>query len=333
MTGQLRMILLLVVTVGCLVFALWGIELDKVQAALVSIRWPLLLGVLALLVGQFFLRVWRFQILLGPERPSWGRQVVVSAIGFMAINVMPLRMGEVARPWLLTQDDVPMGHSFGAVAVERVLDLLMLLGLLSVVAFVLDMPSETILVQGIDILAASQKAIGTVLLVAVVVMAVLALGGTRAAKLMAGIPKIGPKVLRFAKTFRSAAMHLVVRPAQGTTALLLSVVIWIAAIAQTYVLLWAFPEVPHTATVATAVATMTFTGVITIPTPGFFGPFEVFCKAVLVLWAVDPDVATTFAVVWHLHIFAFNLVPGLAFMVRDGLSMHNLVQSSRAKSG
>ena len=329
MKGRIPLIIILIVTVACLLFALWGIEVDKVRGALGSLRWSLIPAVLALLVGQFLLRVWRFQLLLGAERPTFRRQVVVSAIGFMAINVMPLRMGELVRPWLLTRDNLWIGHSLGAVVVERVLDLVTLLGLLFIVAFALVLPSNAIVVEGIDILAASRNAIGTLVLVAVVGVVVLALGGPRFGAWISGIRWIGPRVLRFAQVFRGAATNLVLQPALGVTVLLLSALIWIAAIVQVYVLLWAFPEVPNTATVATTVATVTFAGVITIPTPGFFGPFEVFCKATLLIWAVDPGVAATFAVVWHLHIFAFNLLPGLAFMLHEGLSFTSLVHDSR----
>lgn len=332
MKGRLQLIVILVVTVGCLVFVLWGIEFGTVREALGSLRWSLIPILIVLLIGQFLLRVWRFQLLLGPERPTFWRQVVVSAIGFMAINVVPLRMGELARPWLLTRDDIWIGHSLGAVVIERVLDLIMLLVLLFVVAFALALPSNAIVVEGIDILAASRKAIGTLVLIAVVGLAVLGLGGSRAGALIARVRWLGPRVLRFGQAFLGAASSLVLRPTLGLTVLLLSAIIWIAAIAQVYVLLWAFPEVPNTITVATAVMTLTLAGVLTIPTPGFFGPFEIFCKATLLIWAVDPDIAATFAVVWHLHMFAFNVLPGLAFMVNEGLSLSSLVQDSRTKA-
>ena len=329
MKRQLQLIVLLLITIACLVFALWDIEFNKVQEALGSLRWSLLPGVLVLLIMQFLLRVWRFQLVLGPERPTFKRQIVVSAIGFMAINVLPLRMGEFVRPWLLTRDNIWVGHSLGAVAVERVLDLITLLASLFVVAFAVNLPSNAIVVQGIDILVASRTAVGAGLLIAVVILVVLGVGGPRVASWISRVPWVGARAVHFAEAFRGAASHLIFNPVKGLFALLLSTLIWFAAIGQVYVLLWAFPEGPNTLTVAVAVTTVTLAGVITIPTPGFFGPFEVFCKATLLIWAVSPDVAATFAIIWHLHIFAFNVIPGLALMLHDGLSFSSLVDDSR----
>lgn len=59
------------------------------------------------LVGVFFLahltlgaRAWRFGLLLDHRLPA--RAVLsVTAVGFMAIGVLPLRMGEVVRPVIL----------------------------------------------------------------------------------------------------------------------------------------------------------------------------------------------------------------------------------------
>ena len=50
-----------------------------------------------------------------------------SAIGFMANMVLPFRVGEVARPWLVARERRPAPpRTFATVVVERVLDLLAL---------------------------------------------------------------------------------------------------------------------------------------------------------------------------------------------------------------
>jgi len=95
-----------------------------------------------------------------------------------------------------------------------------------------------------------------------------------------------------------------------------------------WLLFSAFPGIPVRWDLALAVTAITVAGTVAIPTPGFFGPFEVFCKAVLVLYAVEPAVAATFAVVWHLHQFGFHVVTGGLLLVREGLSLRALVQGS-----
>ncbi|HAN32309.1 MAG TPA: TIGR00374 family protein, partial [Myxococcales bacterium] len=65
----------------------------------------------------------------------------VGAIGFMAVFMLPLRLGELARPWLLQRDsDVAFGTGLSTIAVERVIDGLMVSLLLFLV--LVQMPAE-----------------------------------------------------------------------------------------------------------------------------------------------------------------------------------------------
>ncbi len=70
------------------------------------------------------------------------------AIGFMSVFLLPLRLGEFVRPLLLTREGttrnggVPFGASLASVALERVLDGLLVSGLLFTV--LVGVPAETI---------------------------------------------------------------------------------------------------------------------------------------------------------------------------------------------
>ncbi len=77
------------------------------------------------------------------ESDSDGEKVVVSkrqaasicAIGFMAILLLPLRLGEFVRPYLLSKKSgVPMTAALGTVVVERVIDGMVITGMLFVTA-------------------------------------------------------------------------------------------------------------------------------------------------------------------------------------------------------
>ena len=49
-------------------------------------------------------RAWRWQLELRPlEHIPLGRLWVVTAVAYMAINLLPVRLGEVVRPWLLSR--------------------------------------------------------------------------------------------------------------------------------------------------------------------------------------------------------------------------------------
>lgn len=324
MTHRVRLLAVLVVTAACLGLALWGIDTQKVFEALSAMQLRWIPVAMAAIIAVFFARVLRFQLLLGDARPGFGRQTVVCGIAFLAINVVPLRLGEFVRSFLLLDDDVEWGTSLGAVVMERIVDLFMLLGMLLLVAMAVDLPG-TVEVQGIDVLAAGQRAIGVALVVLIGGLGVLGVANEGLLGLLSRIPLLGERVAGFSRTFRTATAQFVSRPAAAVAVLALAVFVWAGTIVSVWALLMAFPEIPARWDVALAVTAFTVAGTVAIPTPGFFGPFEVFCKAVLVLWAVDPAVAATFAVVWHLHQFGFHVVSGVGLMLREGLGVGALV--------
>ncbi len=326
--SKARLAGLFVVTAGCLAYALWGVDVAVLFRALRTVRpAPLAACGVAIVVG-FMLRVLRFQLLLGDRRPSFGRQVAVCGIGFLAINVVPLRLGEFVRPFMLLDDGIPWGRSLGAVAMERVVDLGMLLGMLVLVSFTVELPA-VVEVRGVDVLAAGQRAIGGSLLLGAAGMSAVVVGGEPALRHLGRLPGIGPRLAGLGAAFREALVHQMRRPGQGVAVVALGVGVWTTTILGAQALLAAFSGLPAEWEVALTVTAVTVAGAVVIPTPGFFGPFEAFCTATLVLWEVDASTAAAFAVLWHGLVFGFHVVTGTVLLLREGRSLGDLVRGSR----
>jgi len=79
---------------------------------------------LAVLAVFFTLRAWRWVYLLKPVAEVKKRRMLpVAFIGFLAILVMPLRTGELMRPYLINRRcGVSKSAAFGTIAIERVID-------------------------------------------------------------------------------------------------------------------------------------------------------------------------------------------------------------------
>jgi len=330
---RLKLAAVFAVTAACMLWVLWGIDLEKVQVSVEGIRWSLLGAALATYLFVHGLRAWRFQLLV-PEPVSYGRMFSICSVGFLAINVVPLRLGEFVRPYLLMeQEGVSMGGSLAGVVLERLLDMLMMLGLLLLVAVGLDLPGSGIVVADVDIIAAGQRIAAVALTGGTIFLAALAIGGEAAARRFGGwlrwVPVIGEALPGFLVSFSTAPRQLFARPGVGLGALALSLGVWIFTIVAVGLSLLAFEGLPHTVTAAITVWTVTMAGMIAVPTPGFFGAYEAFCLAALLLWQVDIDAARTFAVVLHLSQFFFTIALGGTFLVREGLSLRALVEQSR----
>jgi uncharacterized protein (TIRG00374 family) len=140
---------LLQVVAGTLVsaLALWltvrGKDLGAVWSALRSIQYGFLLPYVALGLAIHLARTLRWGILLEPvAKVPFSRLNAASAVGFMALLVLPLRLGELARPYLVAdRPRLRVSAALSSVVVERIVDS-MFVALLLVVAL-LGVPGQT----------------------------------------------------------------------------------------------------------------------------------------------------------------------------------------------
>ena len=323
----------LTLTVICLAWFLWGINLETVRVSIDGIHWGLLgLGVLGYL-GTHVCRSFRLSALLEKDVPVFDL-FAINCIGYLAINVVPLRLGEFVRPYLLLErHDVPFGMGMAALFLERLMDMLCLVGMLLMVTWLVDLPPGGIMVGTVDVVRTGQLAAGVVVGLGALGLSVVILGGAPLAALVTRfsvyIPIVGEKLPPFFRSFQEAPMVLVKRPARGVVVLVTSVLAWASTVGGVWCSLLAFDGLPHGWDAALTSWSITLSGLTVAPTPGFFGSFEAFCTAALMLWSVDLDVARTFAVVHHLSLFGFTVGIGLLFLIREGLSLRNVVKVSQ----
>ena len=86
---------------------------------------PVLLGFYGLYLIVHFCRAYRWHYLLAPLGVDLGlgRLMAVSSVGFMAILVVPARLGELVRPALIRKKGhISASAALGTVAVERIID-------------------------------------------------------------------------------------------------------------------------------------------------------------------------------------------------------------------
>lgn len=316
------------VTAVCLGAVVWGIDVETARVSLGGVRWGLMTLVFVLYATAHALRVLRLRAILGLPL-GFGRLFSILSIGYLAIHVVPFRMGELVRPYLLReQEGVPFGAGLAAVFVERLLDMLMLLGMMLLVGFAVDLPEGAIVVQGVDVLRATQRGLGVLVAGGFVGLGALLVVGEPLLRVTDRLPLGG-----FLRRFHGGLRSLAERPGAFAWVLALSVLIWAVTILSVQLSMAAFPGLPATFGDALTVWTFTLAGMTAVPTPGFFGGFEAACTAVLVLLGAQDDAARTFSVLLHLGQFGFTVLIGVIFLGVEGLSLRELVGRSRATAG
>src|SRR5438093_9781947 len=139
----------LVVTVGLLAWALHGVDARALIDHLRRANPWLMLETIALATCTFPLRAIRWRLILrgtaGTPLPL-GSLWHATAIGFMANNLRPVRAGELARAYAARQAlPVRFTTALASIAVERVFDGLLLVGLFTVAVVVPSFPRDAMI--------------------------------------------------------------------------------------------------------------------------------------------------------------------------------------------
>ena len=120
----LNLVLTLVVSGSFLYLAFRNVKLDELGEALGRIHggWLCVAIIISLLIMVF--RAWRWQLELRPlDHVPVGRLWVITSVAYMAINLLPVRLGEVVRPWLLSRRaNVSISNVIGNLVVEKMMD-------------------------------------------------------------------------------------------------------------------------------------------------------------------------------------------------------------------
>ncbi len=126
------------IAAGFLYLAFRHVPLADLRSALgrFDARWLVPAFAISFILQLF--RTWRWQLELRPlERVGFWPLWVVTSVAYMAINLLPVRLGEFVRPWLLSRRSrVTFSNVVGNLVIEKTMDSVVivfyiLLGLLS----------------------------------------------------------------------------------------------------------------------------------------------------------------------------------------------------------
>jgi uncharacterized protein (TIRG00374 family) len=316
----------LVVSVGFLWLAFRNVQLDALVEALrhINLTW---LG-LAVLVsfGIMLLRAVRWQLELRPlVAVPLGRLWVVTAVAYLAINLLPARLGEVVRPWLLSRrENVSFANVVGNLVVEKTMDAVVTLFYILVGLATIDSLPDWVRT------GAKFPAVAAVLLV----ILVLLLYWRGEAFVERNVLHLLPE--RFAGGLRKvtgaivAGMRVLPNPGLLLAVFLVSLVMWFLPILSSYLMIRAFDfPLPFSA----AVVVFIFIGFGTaLPgIPGMIGPYQYACILALGLFKgpdgaplVSEASALAYGLVLNAVQFLTIVAQGLIAMPLAGVSFSDL---------
>lgn len=114
----------LAISGGALALTLRGKDLGRIWAEMLRADYKWMWPYVAILLAIHVIRTVRWGILLEPvAKVPLGRLNAVSAVGIMALVILPFRLGEFARPYLIAQrPTLRVSAALSSVVVERIAD-------------------------------------------------------------------------------------------------------------------------------------------------------------------------------------------------------------------
>ncbi len=321
-----RLSLSLVVAGG---FVWWignqGIDIIPSAAAFAGVSaWAIPLYVLTL-AAVHFLRAYRWIYLLRPVADvPVARMLPVAFVGFLAILVLPLRMGELARPYLIKRHaGVSMSAALGTIAIERVIDGLLVSFWLTLCLFGVS-PEAGPYVWPLRVIPLGLFVGALAALIALLVKgeAAAALAESLCGRVSARLAATAGHVLRGFSRGLSAL------PDRGALARFVGMSVAYWSINAAGVLLLArgcgLPLEPLGAVATMAIAAV---GILLPSGPGFFGNFQAGVLVALGLYlplGAIGDRVSVFIFVLYLCQVAFTLLVGLGSAAAGRLSLRDL---------
>ena len=324
----LRLLIVFVITFIFLGVALWGIDFSETFDIIRETQWVWFLAVYLCYFLTHTVRTVRLWLLV-EKKGTFLSIFSINTIGFLAINIIPLRLGEMLRPYLLLEkENIPFAQATAAIILERWLDMCMLLLMLLGLGWFVTLPEQGLIILEVNVISAGQRLV----LISVILGSVLGMGlvllPENYISLLKKLP-MGEKIYGFVFSFRMGMKTLFSNPLLALQLFLLSMAVWGFTISSVYFALKSFPAIPDGDSVAWSTWTITLVGMIVAPTPGFIGVYELFCSSALFLWEVPKTVGTSFALALHGSQLFFTIVLGIVFLLWEGFSLRALISKSQ----
>jgi uncharacterized protein (TIRG00374 family) len=295
----------LAVGILLLVILIWYTGIDKIGEAIGTAS-PLWLAAAALIIlPMYLLRAIRWKLLLAPVKKTvrvsntfWS-----TAVGFMVNTLVPIRLGEFVRAYILGEKEgTGFAPSFSSIVVERTLDLI---GLLSIGVVTMLMVSA----QGglssivVDIFTAVAVLIAAILAIIIIGIKkedfiIRLLKGTTAK--IPYVKKHTDRIADFASSLIKGLQGLSQNPKMFAANISLTWILWLTSAFGIYLTFEAFNyPIPFVAAILGGVL-MSVSHILPA-TPGYVGSYEAFWVLIFtLLGGTQTDLLLAMGVISHL---------------------------------
>jgi uncharacterized protein (TIRG00374 family) len=274
----------------------------------------------------FVFRAARWRLLLPRgESLSYGRIFDATIIGFFASTVLPLRAGEVIRPWALSRlQPVSFSASLASILIERLADSICLLGLLLICLTKMSNIPPFVM-TGLKVIGLLCGAILFVVILSYLLPEKMERLFHRICDRTLG--RISPRASRTLNVMISEyfiGVRVISSWWSLVQVILWTLAIWLTMGAWFQVMLWAFGEFPSW-WVGLILNVIISLAVAAPSAPGFVGTFQLGCIVALAnMHGYSKEFAMAYSVIAHVLQIVLMVIAGLVVLHLRGLSFSQI---------
>ena len=308
------------------------IDFHQLATALARVDYRfILLGVL-LTFASYFLRAVRWRYLLIHEKPvPLSSLYPATIIGYMANNILPARLGEFVRAYVLARrEGFQTPTVFASLVIDRLFDGFTVMLMLLVTLFTLRLPrhmadaGEAVRVGGVVMFLLYAAIVVFLFLLKRQTMRTLTFTGWLLRPFPQSIPD---RVIPLLGSF-IAGIRLSKRGGHIAALLVSSLLIWTCAVLPVDLTLQGFGiHLPITASMFIMV--LLVFAVMVPASPGFIGTYHYACYKGLSAFGLDAATSVSIALVIHGMAFFPVIAAGFYHLWREGISLQALGDASR----
>lgn len=313
------------VSAVCGYLAFRGTSWEDSYHALAGVHLVKLIVAFLFLAASISLSARRWQLLVGHHQARWSAVLAAVVVGLMVNNILPARLGEIARAVFLgTKADLSKAYLLGTVMLDRLMDLAVLITLaLLLLASVSVLPGLSLAVIIVG---------GVLLGGGVTLIALLRWGGGGIKRFLNFIQaRLSTRVQRwFAGVWSQLQLSLATpRSWRKWVALVgLSLGVWFFMGISLLFALQAFAISLPFRGVGILLVVLNLGGLIP-SSPGYIGTYHWLAVTTLVAFGIDRDTALSFALVNHALWYVPQVFVGLVILFRANLTVWALARRAK----
>ncbi|MDI6792445.1 MAG: lysylphosphatidylglycerol synthase transmembrane domain-containing protein [bacterium] len=316
------------------VFFLWlalrGVNFEEMIDAIAKVSWWYLIPIGLVTLGTFLVRALRWRYLLSYEKHIKLHSLFsYTIIGFMANNVFPLRIGELARAYIIgKKEGISKVRSLGTIVMERIFDGITLLLFLTLILVYHPGFPDWVKKMGLMLAPVFFLALGGLIVLEWHQDWILKFTHWLTGHIS---PKLAGRIVEHLQSFIHG-LAILRRVDHLLIAFFLSLVLWIVYAGIFHLALQAFHINHLPLYTALFVLTVTAFGVMLPSSPGFIGPFQYFCvKALILMGLEDKSLALSYAFFLHAVQYVLVTLVGLGYLWKENLSLSDLKKAEESE--